>query len=294
MPGPVHPRVHPSIVEQGAAALAADAELDPLAEPELLTIHGDWHGRDGHAKRALREAAKADCRTHVQVGDFGVWSGRNGQLYLDVIEHYLAETQSILIVVDGNHEDYETLLQYPVSPRHGLRCIRPRLYHAPRGTRWNWGGLTWLALGGATSIDKANRTPFVDWWPQEEITWADAERAADGGIADVMLTHDCPAGVSIPNLPDPRQWDPVDLHRAYAHRMLLRQVVDVVRPTHLFHGHFHSRYTDELDLGNGLSCEVTGLDRDGTLTKSWKLLDLDELYLSSALRRAAETQSLTG
>jgi hypothetical protein len=105
---------------------------------------------------------------------------------------------------------------------------------------------------------------MVDWWPDEELTRADIDRATSGGECDVLLTHDAPAGFDVPDLPPRSTWEPAELHRAEFHRGLLREVVEVVRPWVLFHGHFHSRYDDQLCLPDGHTVSVTGLANEWT------------------------------
>ena len=268
------------------AGRAADAGMDPLAEPGRVTFAGDWHGEPGAAKWAIRHADRAGSSVVLHTGDFGIWPGRTGEVYLDAVESYLEHAGMILVFVDGNHEDFDQVGHHPRPERHGLACVRPRLYHAPRGTRWQWAGLRWLALGGATSLDRPALTLGVSWWPGEELTWADTTRAVDGGPADVVVAHDCSAGVDIPGLLPARFWPEAELRRAGQHRHVVREVLDAVRPTHIVHGHYHSRYTAELDLGGGLACAVTGLDRGGTQGRNVLDVDLDDLSADSAARRA--------
>lgn len=269
-----------------AAALPSGAELAPLADPGRVTFAGDFHGEAGWARHVLRAAKRDGAGALVQLGDFGLWPGRAGMRFLHEVSAAAAAVQLPLLWLDGNHEDFDQLATYPVGAT-GLRRIRPWIWHLPRGFRWNWAGLRFGALGGATSLDRPHRTPGVSWWPQEEITWAQAQNVIDGGPVDVLLTHDCPAGVTIPGLPPESVWDPAELRRANGHRELLRSVVDAVAPTHLFHGHFHSRYDAELPLPGGPVLSVTGLDKDSSMGRGYLTVDLDALYLDSALRRAA-------
>lgn len=259
---------------------------NPLAEPGVVCFAGDFHGNTRWAVHVLAEAKRAGARAVLQLGDFGLWPGSAGMRFLHDISAAAAEHELPVLWVDGNHEDFDQLEDYPIGP-DGLRRIRPWIWHLPRGFRWTWSGLRFAALGGATSLDRPARTPHVSWWPGEEITWADAQRAVEGGETDVLLTHDCPAGVDIPGLPPASVWPPEELRRANAHRALLRTVVDELRPTHLFHGHFHSRYDAELPLPGGPAVAVTGLDCDGTGAGAYQLVDLDVLYLDSVLRREA-------
>jgi hypothetical protein len=150
---------------------------------------------------------------------------------------------------------------------------RERIWHLPRGCRWRWHDREWLALGGAVSLDLARRTPGQDWWPEEEITWRQAGAVISAGPADVMVTHECPAGVEHTFPPPPSWWAAADLRRSDAHRALVREVVLAVRPHWLMHGHLHIGYQRRVDFGSG-PVEVTGLDCDGAEHSNWAILDV--------------------
>lgn len=212
--------------------------------PEQVLAAGDWHGVIAFAIQVLKQA-HADGITHIlHVGDFGIWPGQDGVKFLRALNRQLTVYGQTLWVADGNHDDHDQLDALPIDPVTGVRRLAGRIFHLPRGFRWTWAGRTWMALGGATSLDRRRRIPGRSWWPQEEITEQDAAAALAGGFVDVMLTHDCPAGVPIPGLHS--GWDPHELLRAQAHRQLLAQVVHAVRPQLLIHGHFHVRYEDRL------------------------------------------------
>lgn len=59
--------------------------------------------------------------------------------------------------------------------------------------RWELGGRSFVALGGAPSVNRHLLTEGVDWWPSEVIGEAHVQSTVAGGAADVMLTHDSPA-----------------------------------------------------------------------------------------------------
>lgn len=246
----------------------------PLAEsPSRIVIAGDWHGDLDHASAVIGWAGREGAQGVVQLGDFGVWQGVQGTAYLDGVSYAARKAGVWVAFVDGNHENHDILDALPFDER-GVRLVRDRLWHLPRGIRWIWHRQMWLALGGATSLDRPARRPGVSWWPQEAITYAQAAHAAVLGPADVMLTHDCPAGVTVPGIPPDSFWPADELARANAHRRQLREVVDAVRPSHLWHGHFHSAYTTTL-VGDGYECEVTGLDDNtGPFHSNALVLDL--------------------
>jgi Calcineurin-like phosphoesterase len=247
--------------------------------PERIGVAGDWHGNTAWATRAVRKMAAllpADGpRVIVHLGDFGIWPGSSGREYLSRLDAELAAARAELSFVDGNHEDFTRLARLQPGP-DGRAQVTERIWYLPRGHRWRWHGRDWLALGGAVSLDRAGRTEGADWWPEEEITRLQAVSVMQAGPADVMVTHECPAGIEHVFPPAPSWWSPADLRRSDAHRSLLREVVLAVRPHWLMHGHLHLGYQRRVDLGGG-PIEVTGLDCDGADSGNWAILDVTSM-----------------
>jgi predicted phosphodiesterase len=223
-----------------------------------ILIAGDWHGNLGFAERVLEVAYRKGIETVYQLGDFGfVWPGKDADL--KTLNRTLIRFNQHLFFVDGNHEDFGKLLSIPLTREGGTRQVASRINHLPRGYRWQAGGLKWLALGGATSLDRSRRLEGSSWWPEEELTLGEAYRASEGGKVDIMLTHDAPDGVDIPGLGE-YTWPENELIRAENHREKISAVVDAVAPEVLFHGHFHRMYTDMREKS---ATFVIGLDCDG-------------------------------
>jgi hypothetical protein len=243
--------------------------------PARVGVAGDWHGNTAWAVKTVGKISallpRDSPRVILHLGDFGIWSGRDGREYLSRLDAALADASADLCFVDGNHEDFPLLARLRPGP-DGREQVTERIWHLPRGYRWRWHGRDWLALGGAVSLDRAVRTAGVDWWPEEEITRRQAASVMEAGPADVMITHECPAGVEHTFPPLPTSWSPADLRRSDAHRALLREVVLAVQPRWLMHGHLHLSYQRRVDLGYG-PIEVTGLDRDGARSGNWAILD---------------------
>jgi hypothetical protein len=243
--------------------------------PARVGVAGDWHGNTAWAVKTVGKISallpRDSPRVILHLGDFGIWSGRDGREYLSRLDAALADASADLCFVDGNHEDFPLLARLRPGP-DGREQVTERIWHLPRGYRWRWHGRDWLALGGAVSLDRAVRTAGVDWWPEEEITRRQAASVMEAGPADVMITHECPAGVEHTFPPLPTSWSPADLRRSDAHRALLREVVLAVQPRWLMHGHLHLSYQRRVDLGYG-PIEVTGLDRDGERSGNWAILD---------------------
>jgi Calcineurin-like phosphoesterase len=230
-----------------------------LDTPPRVAIAGDWHANTDYAVGAISHAAKRNATALVHLGDFGY---NFTDAYLDALQRALADAGMVLGFVDGNHENFDTLLAQPVAP-DGLRYLRERIVHLPRGLRWRWGATRCVAVGGAYSIDRFLRIPQRSWWPQETITAAQAREIAAAGPADAMFCHDCPAGIEVPGAAFDRYGCPAEeLARSAVHRALLRSIVDGVRPARLWHGHFHHRYQALLD-GRDYRTIVDGLGKNG-------------------------------
>lgn len=123
---------------------------------------------------------------------------------------------------------------------------RPHITYAPRGARWTWRGIRFLAAGGAVSVDREWREPGETWWEEEAITEADVLRSIAGGPADVVVSHDSPAGVDAmgPETCGDKDADPA----SWRNREQLRRIVDAVPPRLLVHGHYHHPKESDLEL----------------------------------------------
>ena len=128
----------------------------------------------------------------------------------------------------------------------------------PRGHRWELGGRTFLALGGAPSINRHRLTEGVDWWPSEVLLDEHVDAAVAAGPADVMLTHDSPGSPwCTPQVEailrrnvreNPWAWPPEALAYAAEGLELTTRAVLGVRPRFLAHGHFHVAGEDRVRL----------------------------------------------
>lgn len=236
-----------------------------------IGIAGDWHGDLGWAKHALLKFGHLNIKNVLHVGDFGFWPGNSGRKYLYRINK-LAEMYGITLYVTlGNHEDYvqvASFLEHPTMKGFVYHIDYPNILVATRGARWNWNNVSFVSLGGANSIDFTGRTEGIDWWKEERITLGDIYRTVEGGHADIMISHDCPAGVDIfgSHRDASNGWTPTEIAYAQESRMALRQAVDGVKPDILFHGHYHRFLDLTTKLYDGVenySLRSIGLDMNG-------------------------------
>jgi hypothetical protein len=225
-------------------------------------VIGDSHGSRPMLREALRLAGHLGIGTVVSVGDFGIWPGPSGKQFLDTVEQMAARRNIDVVVVPGNHDDYDQLEATDLD-EDGWLPLRPQVRAAPRGQVWtDAGGLTWQAMGGAASPDgpggifeqvrgplprtcvewrdgrfvETGHGPVVDlggWWPAERITNCDIDTAievAAGQRVDVLITHDAPAAVPMPAGAVYPAGD--------EQRRLLQRLVDATRPALNVHGHW--------------------------------------------------------
>lgn len=243
-----------------------------MQEPTKLLIAGDWHGNTGWARSVIDYAAQRGCDTIVQCGDFGFWRDTpETARFLSSLQADLEHHGITLYWVDGNHEDHGRLqrmtlgLEFPT-----LTAGYERIWYLPRGYRWQWWGKTWMAVGGAVSVDKQHRSEGRSWWPAETLTEEQVEYCCRPGDVDVIVAHDCPRGVNIPKVgpsfderhDNPRGWPVGALIESDQHRMKLARIWDATGATRLYHGHYHIGYEKRHgSFGHGL---VIGLDCDGS------------------------------
>jgi len=230
-----------------------------------ILLVGDTHRNSTFLASAFAAAKRNECELIVQLGDFGFgwqWLPLTDTLAVckfSAIASMLVEKTGIgLRFIDGNHENFDKLSLLPVGET-GMREVAPGVFHLPRGMRFEIDGASFLALGGATSLDRLARTPSVSWWEAEAITTRDVE-ACGSETVDVLLTHDMPLQCGLRSdraqsgfgIKADMDW--------YLNRLRVAEVVETVRPKWVFHGHLHHRY--ERDLRPELATTVLGLASD--------------------------------
>lgn len=105
-------------------------------------------------------------------GDFGgVWWSRNdkGSKTDDFDLNWLEDRPFTTLFVDGNHENFDELYQYPVKEWKGGKVheIRPSVLHLMRGEIFEINGKKIFAFGGARSHDI--KDGIIEW--DEEGKW---------------------------------------------------------------------------------------------------------------------------
>ncbi len=168
--------------------------LQRLQSAAELGLIGDVHGDVNALKQASTIFNNRGVNVFLQLGDFGLlWPGdqKLGRK-LDKLNKLLEQTDSVLFWVDGNHEDFDRIERYKVDSLTGLRPLRERIIHVPRGVRVQTNNKLILGfLGGAGSADMRRRTVGKSWWLQELINDDDLNKLGDEPV-HVLFGHDAP------------------------------------------------------------------------------------------------------
>lgn len=165
----------------------------------MIYIVGDTHGdqRFFQQERFLPDGDLTAGDYLIICGDFGyIYNNNTTEMYyLDCLE-VLPYT---VLFVDGNHENFPAIYDYPIVEWHGGKAhrIRKNILHLMRGEVFDIDGKTFFAMGGAYSIDRGLRTEGQSWWPQElpqdeEYRNAEANLEKHGFKVDYILTHTLP------------------------------------------------------------------------------------------------------
>lgn len=240
-----------------------------------IGILGDTHMQTQWTLFALWKFHKEGITKVIQVGDFGIAQTVPGERFLNAVNTAAHAYGIELYVVPGNHEDWNYINQLTAGNRQRWAYLRDNIILAPRGIRWEWDGVKFVALGGAPSVDRTWRLEdqhFITdpkqhlWFPGEMITWEDVEYVAAGGYADVMIGHDAPENVPTIEAQISRSqymWNPADLLYAADGRRRYTEAFKAVAPKTVFHGHYHFKVDDMIPAGNGEWANVLGLECDG-------------------------------
>lgn len=237
--------------------------------PTRLMLLGDTHHDLDWALKIATTARRLRADAVVQVGDFGYFPGTDfGDEFLNGLLTALRDNPDLppWYILDGNHDNVLALTALPRN-KHGFGVVSEKLFYIPRAHHWTWSGVTFTGLGGAVSIDRANRVEGYNWWNEETISYAQACTAIDAGPADILFTHD-----STHDAPLPEHYKS-DI-ASHGHRTTVSAVAAAVQPKLHVHGHYHFGHTTPTASG-----QLVGLGMNGDADQSYRLLALPSLQL---------------
>lgn len=145
----------------------------------------------GHKKNLNKQDYLIIC------GDAGiVWDCQNQDAQVQSILQDLPVTT---LFVDGNHENFAALNEYPVEKWHGgkVHFICDDIIHLMRGQVYTIGTQTFFTFGGAHSVDWYQRTEGISWWKEEIPNHLEMQEGQDNLMkmnhkVDYIITHTVP------------------------------------------------------------------------------------------------------
>ncbi|HEY5587633.1 MAG TPA: metallophosphoesterase family protein [Candidatus Paceibacterota bacterium] len=213
----------------------------------MIFVTGDTHGdyERFKTKTFLKQAELNKEDYLIICGDFGYWKDTPDQSYwLDWLDNKSFTT----LWIDGNHENFDMLMQIEVTHWNGgnVQFIRPSVIHLMRGQVFTIDGCKIFTFGGARSHDiqggildpldprleeklYANkllsipvRVDHVSWWKEEQPT---KEEMAEGienldthqNKVDYTITHECAADTKKELFTD--EYDPQDYLSPYLQKI---------------------------------------------------------------------------
>ena len=167
----------------------------------MIYITGDTHGRIERFLPSdygfIRDEEWTEEDTLLICGDFGFifYCDAEQELYLD----FLAKKPYTICFVDGNHECFDRIYEYPEQEWKGgkVHRIRDNIFHLMRGQIFEIEGKSFFTMGGGYSMDRARRIEGVSYWRQElpgkeEYLSASKKLEEYGYNVDYIVTHTAP------------------------------------------------------------------------------------------------------
>jgi len=136
-----------------------------------MMVIGDVHGKVNKYKEIIDQTEQS-----IQLGDFGFHGSHDWhKLNVDGSKHK---------ILFGNHDCYPYINEeYSLGDHSCLYLENTKIF----------------TVRGALSIDKYRRTHGVDWFSNEELSYAEANRAIEDFVKfkpNIVLSHDCPSSVA--------------------------------------------------------------------------------------------------
>lgn len=220
-----------------------------------MSVHicGDLHGHYDMHKLTTKswpeqkELNKDDFL--IILGDAGiVWSTDPEDKTEKNLREWLNDKPFTTLFIDGNHENFERLNQYPEIEFYGGKAhqISHSIFHLMRGEVFTFAGKTVFTMGGGFSIDKESRRNRISWWQEELPAFEELKNgmftlAKQDMKVDYVLSHTCSHStfklleLQVNGWNASLKKDPEE----NSLRDFLEWIEEKVKYTHWYLGHFH-------------------------------------------------------
>ncbi len=165
----------------------------------MVYVTGDTHGDIERFKDpVLKKLGAGD--TLIISGDFGfIWDGSKKE---QAVLKKLGNKGYTVAFIDGCHENFDILEEYPVTEWNGgkIRRISGNLIHLMRGQVYNIEDKRIFTFGGGHSQDFDFRRDSSNWWEREQPTHKEMLEAIENldkvsNEVDYIITHEPPASL---------------------------------------------------------------------------------------------------
>lgn len=149
------------------------------------------------------------------------------------------------IVVLGNHENYNLLKTFPEGTIYRAKCriMKDNVYIINHGEILDIDNKKFFVFGGALSIDKHLRIPYVSWWSEEQANKSDYDNAINNlekvnYNIDYFLAHDVQGDIAL------KMFKPFARVDSSTAKMLAQLEFEIKyhsnKPYEYYFGHWHS------------------------------------------------------
>ena len=204
----------------------------------MIYVTGDVHGDINRfsEEHIPGESSMTNEDYLIICGDFGFIFTNSAEEkgYLDILE----KKPYNILWVDGNHENFDAISQYPIEIWNGgkIHRIRKNIIHLMRGQVFEIENKRFFTMGGAYSVDKYMRKKGYSWWEKElpcDKEYKEAtENLRKNKELDYIITHTAPREIiyRLNFYPDPHDLELTGF---------LEWVMHEFKFKHWFFGHFH-------------------------------------------------------
>lgn len=166
----------------------------------MIYVTGDLHGEIDISKLNTKNFPQQKNLTKddyvIILGDFGLlWNDSKQEYYW---RKWLDEKPWTTLFVDGNHESFDLLDNFPIEIWNGgkIHRINDSIIHLMRGQIFNIDGKKFFTFGGANTTDKEDRKEGKSWWAREMPSKEEMQEGINNlrdtnWQIDYILTHCC-------------------------------------------------------------------------------------------------------
>lgn len=170
----------------------------------MIFITGDTHGSIDIRKLTTDKFIDGNNLTRsdylIICGDFGLlWDDSNEEHYW---LKWLDRKPWTTLWIDGNHENYDMINDYPVEEWNGTKVqkITNNIIHICRGSAFQLDGINFFLFGGAESHDKEYRVLRKSIWEEEIPTEEEIQHGREvlekiNYKTDIVITHSMPTSI---------------------------------------------------------------------------------------------------